>query len=84
MAAFADFTEEQMPDKGSIIRFSGTLVIASADAVDGRLRALTGPVQRIDISDVDHIDTLSTNDRLHSSPSDEPQCHSIHGSAICC
>jgi phospholipid/cholesterol/gamma-HCH transport system permease protein len=58
MAAIADFTEEQMPDKGSIVRFSGTLVIASVGDLDARLRALIGPIGQIDISGTDHIDTV--------------------------
>ncbi|MGB5076742.1 MAG: MlaE family lipid ABC transporter permease subunit [Sphingorhabdus sp.] len=58
MAQPADFTVEQMPDGSSVIRFSGTLVIATVGALDQRLRALSGPFLQIDISAVDHIDTV--------------------------
>ncbi len=58
MAEAADFTEEKLPDGGGIVRMTGTLVIASANGLDGRLRALTGPVREIDLSGVDRIDTV--------------------------
>jgi phospholipid/cholesterol/gamma-HCH transport system permease protein len=58
MAEAADFTEEQLPGGGSVIRFSGTLAIASVKDLDGRLRGLAGPLQQIDLSAIDHIDTV--------------------------
>jgi phospholipid/cholesterol/gamma-HCH transport system permease protein len=58
MAQPADFTEEQLPDGTSALRFTGTLAIASIDRVDDRLRGLSRPVSRIDLSAIDHIDTV--------------------------
>ena len=58
MAEVADFTEETLPDGGSVLRFSGTLVIAAVNGLDTRLRALAGPVREIDLSGIDHIDTV--------------------------
>jgi phospholipid/cholesterol/gamma-HCH transport system permease protein len=58
MAEAADFTEETLPDGSSILRFSGTLVIGSVNALDMRLRGLAGPVSRIDLSAIHHIDTV--------------------------
>ncbi|MEP7350541.1 MAG: MlaE family lipid ABC transporter permease subunit [Sphingorhabdus sp.] len=58
MTDAADFTQEQLPDGSSVIRLSGTLVIASVNGLDARLRELAGPVSIIDLADVDHIDTV--------------------------
>jgi phospholipid/cholesterol/gamma-HCH transport system permease protein len=58
MANVADFTEEQLPSGGGVIRFSGTLAIASVENLDMRLRALAGPIKQVDISAIDHIDTV--------------------------
>lgn len=58
MAEVADFTEEKLPDGGIVLRFSGNLVIAAVDGLDKRLRVLSGSVRQIDLSKVDHIDTV--------------------------
>ena len=58
MAELADFTEEELPDGGSVLRFSGTLAIAEIDDLDKRLHALESPVKQIDLSAIDHIDTV--------------------------
>lgn len=58
MADAADFTQEQLPSGGSVIRFSGTLAIATVKNLDERLRALDGPVEQIDLSATSHIDTV--------------------------
>jgi phospholipid/cholesterol/gamma-HCH transport system permease protein len=58
MAEPADFTEEPMSDGGNVLRFSGQLVIAAADGVDARLRTLSGPVTRLDLSGITRIDTV--------------------------
>lgn len=60
MAEVADFTEEQLPDGGSVLRFSGKLVIAAVSGLDTRLRGLEGPIREIDISGVKHMDTVGT------------------------
>jgi phospholipid/cholesterol/gamma-HCH transport system permease protein len=58
MAQQADFVEESLPDGGHALRFSGTLAIAAIDRLDERLRDLPGPINRIDLSDIEHIDTV--------------------------
>ncbi|MGL5837968.1 MAG: MlaE family lipid ABC transporter permease subunit [Sphingorhabdus sp.] len=58
MAQLADFTEEHRPDGGSTIRFSGTLAIAYIGDIDKRLRSLSPTVSQIDLSTIDHIDTV--------------------------
>jgi phospholipid/cholesterol/gamma-HCH transport system permease protein len=58
MAEQADFVEEELPEGGSQLRFSGTLAIAAIDALDERLRALSSPIAKIDLSDIEHIDTV--------------------------
>ncbi len=58
MADAADFTLEQLPDGEGVIRFSGRLAIAAIGDLDDRLRALGESVQQIDLSQIDHIDTV--------------------------
>jgi phospholipid/cholesterol/gamma-HCH transport system permease protein len=58
MANYADFTAEELPGGGQILRLSGNFAIAAIDGVDGRLREITGPVSEIDISGVTHMDTV--------------------------
>lgn len=55
--AAADFAEEILPDGGTALRFTGTLVIASAESIDNRLRSI-GNVKRIDLSGLEHLDTV--------------------------
>ena len=58
MADSADFSQDQLPDGGSIIRFSGRVVIASINGLDDRLRAIAGPISEVDISGVVRMDTV--------------------------
>jgi phospholipid/cholesterol/gamma-HCH transport system permease protein len=58
MADAADFTQEQLPDGAGVIRFSGSLAIAAIGDLDTRLQALAGPIQQIDLANIDHIDTV--------------------------
>ncbi len=58
MADAADFTQEKLPDGSSVIRLSGTLAIAAVNGLDTRLRELAGSIREIDLSEVDHIDTV--------------------------
>lgn len=58
MAQSANFTEEQLPEGGTILRLGGTLAIAQIGDLDDRLRSLGNGVQQIDLSQVDHIDTV--------------------------
>jgi phospholipid/cholesterol/gamma-HCH transport system permease protein len=58
MAQPADLSEETLPEGGTILRLGGTLAIAHIGDLDERLRAAQGPVAQIDISQIDHIDTV--------------------------
>ena len=58
MADAADFSQEDLPDGGGVIRFSGNLAIASIGDLDARLHALSGPVAQIDLGGIDRIDTV--------------------------
>ena len=58
MAVPADFTFEGLPDGSQMLRFGGTLAIASIDDLDTRLRELSTPIAKIDLSGIDHIDTV--------------------------
>jgi phospholipid/cholesterol/gamma-HCH transport system permease protein len=58
MAELANFAEEQLPDGARSLRFGGSWAIADVDAVDRELRAVSGPVTQIDISDISKIDTV--------------------------
>lgn len=53
----ADLAEE-MRDDGTVIRLSGSLAIACLHDLPDRLDAVQGPVRAIDLTDVDHIDTI--------------------------
>jgi phospholipid/cholesterol/gamma-HCH transport system permease protein len=54
----ADFLDENLPDGSVVLRFSGSLVIANIGDIDTRLRALASNVNRIDLSQIDHMDTV--------------------------
>jgi phospholipid/cholesterol/gamma-HCH transport system permease protein len=54
----ADFSQDQLPGGEDIVRFSGRLAIACIGDLDTRLGALSGPVKQIDLTDIDHIDTV--------------------------
>jgi phospholipid/cholesterol/gamma-HCH transport system permease protein len=58
MAETADFTEDALPGGGTVLRISGTLVIAAVNGLDMRLRQLAGSIAEIDLSGIDHIDTV--------------------------
>ncbi len=58
MAQQADFVEEQLPDGGNQLRFSGTLAIAAIGDLDERLRAVSAAITKIDLADIEHIDTV--------------------------
>lgn len=58
MAKAADFTEEQLQEGGSVIRFSGNLAIGQIGDLDTRLQNLPGPVSKLDLGDVHHVDTV--------------------------
>ncbi|MFZ2997885.1 ABC transporter permease [Sphingobium sp.] len=53
----ADIAEETR-DGGTVLRLSGSLAIANLHDLPARLDAIEGPVSTIDLSDVDHIDTI--------------------------
>jgi phospholipid/cholesterol/gamma-HCH transport system permease protein len=58
MARLADFSQEQSSGGGQVLRFSGSLAIASIGDLDQRLHALTGPIESLDLSQIEHIDTV--------------------------
>jgi phospholipid/cholesterol/gamma-HCH transport system permease protein len=53
----ADLAEDRN-DGSSVIRLSGSLAIACLSDLPDRLEAVQGPVTAIDLSDVDHMDTI--------------------------
>ncbi|MBB5686411.1 MlaE family ABC transporter permease [Sphingobium boeckii] len=57
MSAQADFIEEQ-GESGRILRFTGSLSIASLGNVPARLEALNTPIDEIRLDQLDHIDTI--------------------------
>ena len=58
MAEAAEFTEEKLPDGSNVLRITGSLIIATAGAVDTRLRGLAGPISQIDLSGTTSVDTV--------------------------
>jgi phospholipid/cholesterol/gamma-HCH transport system permease protein len=58
MAQPADLSEETLPEGGTVLRLGGTLAIAHIGDLDERLRAAQGPVAQVDISQIEHIDTV--------------------------
>jgi len=57
MSQTADFTEE-MRDGAAALTFSGALTLAQLGGLPDRLAKRAGPVSRIDLSQVDRIDTV--------------------------
>jgi phospholipid/cholesterol/gamma-HCH transport system permease protein len=58
MEAEANFDEVTGPDGRATLRFTGALAITTGEMLDKRLRKVSGPVDIIDISHIDHIDTV--------------------------
>jgi phospholipid/cholesterol/gamma-HCH transport system permease protein len=58
MEEFAKLIEETRPDGTLLLRLEGTLTIAHIADIDSQLRQISGPVSQIDISAVEHIDTV--------------------------
>ena len=58
MAEPADFAQEALPDGSQSLRFSGTLAIAAIGRLDERLRELPASISSIDLSAIEHIDTV--------------------------
>ena len=58
MANPADFSLEDLSGGGQVIRLSGDLAIGTVGDLDGRLRDIEAPVSEIDISAVNHMDTV--------------------------
>lgn len=50
--------DEEMHDGGTVVRLSGNLAIACLHDLPDRLDRLSGPVSAIDLSGVEHIDTI--------------------------
>ncbi|MFA5962439.1 MAG: ABC transporter permease [Sphingomonas sp.] len=57
MTKNADFALERATD-GDVLRFSGVLALAKLGDMPDRLRAFDGAVDKIDLSGIDHIDTI--------------------------
>jgi len=57
MTAAADFTHER-DTGGDVLRFSGVLALAQLGDLPERLRAFEGPIAKIDLSGIEHIDTI--------------------------
>lgn len=53
----ADLVEETR-DGGTVIRLSGSMAISCLHDLPNRLEAIHGPVTAIDLTDVDHMDTI--------------------------
>ncbi len=58
MAEYADFETIAQDGGGAVIRFSRCWAIAAIGDLDDRLRAVDGPVERLDLSAVTHLDTV--------------------------
>ena len=54
----ADLVEESRDDGGKVVRLSGSWSIACLNDIPDRLDAIEGPVACIDVTDVDHMDTI--------------------------
>ncbi|MFZ1367286.1 STAS domain-containing protein, partial [Sphingorhabdus sp.] len=54
----ADFTQDTAEEGGLILRLNGAWTIAGVADADKRLRALGDAVRHIDLSAVEHIDTV--------------------------
>ncbi|CAN5437420.1 ABC transporter permease [soil metagenome] len=57
MMQSADFQEERRDDV-AIVRLSGNFAVAHLDTLPDRLDAVSGPVGRVDMAGVTHIDTI--------------------------
>ncbi|MFM7029272.1 MAG: MlaE family lipid ABC transporter permease subunit [Chakrabartia sp.] len=58
MANAAELLQEDLADGGQILRLSGSFTIALIGDIDGRLRDLSADVRKIDLSAVEHMDTV--------------------------
>lgn len=58
MREWADFTTEADANGALTVRIGGPLVVSSVGQIDGGLRAVEGPVARLDLSQVSEIDTV--------------------------
>ena len=57
MSKAAELSEETR-DGGTVLRLSGQLSVSCLKDLPGRLEKVEGPVSAIDLSDVDHVDTI--------------------------
>jgi len=58
MTQAAEFSLEDEQQGGAVLRFSGSLAISKLGDMANRLEEITGPVRAIDISTIEHIDTI--------------------------
>ncbi|WP_421990247.1 ABC transporter permease [Qipengyuania sp.] len=58
MGGFAEFELVEGDDGGNVLTLSGPYLVSTIGAIDQDLRALEGPISRIDLSAVSEIDTV--------------------------
>ena len=58
MGGLAEFELVEGDDGKTVLTLSGPYLVSSVGAIDQDLRALEGPIERIDLSDVSEIDTV--------------------------
>jgi phospholipid/cholesterol/gamma-HCH transport system permease protein len=58
MPQIADFVDELLDDGSHVLRMTGTFSIAHIGTIDDRLRGFSGRLNAIDLSAIEHIDTV--------------------------
>ncbi|HBM73843.1 MAG TPA: ABC transporter permease, partial [Erythrobacter sp.] len=58
MGGFAEYDLSEDGDGGNVLALSGPYLVSTVGAIDQDLRALDGPIARIDLADVTEIDTV--------------------------
>jgi phospholipid/cholesterol/gamma-HCH transport system permease protein len=54
----ADFVEQILDDGSRVLRLNGTYAIAQIGNIDDRLRSFAGRISSIDLTEIEHIDTV--------------------------
>ena len=58
LGGFAEYDLSEDGDGGNVLALSGPYLVSTVGAIDQDLRALDGPIARIDLADVTEIDTV--------------------------
>ncbi len=58
MSGYAEYELKRDDAGGAVLALSGPFLVSTIGAIDGDLRELEGPIDRIDLSAVDEIDTV--------------------------